>query len=255
MVPTDYKLCWLHNSSLKSSSIQPCEESLNKINLDISCMPSCHKDCSTYSRMLNMFNESGIPDKFWDYFPIQTPEEDRMAYRMLKSIREQITDFIRSGQNLFLYSEEYGNGKTLWSSILMKAYIRDVAMSRKYYKNLVRYVYIPDFIYRYMTCEKFNFDDIRRQSFFDKVHSLSDTKFVIWDGFGYGSQSSIENSVIRSVIHSRLNQSLSNMFISDKYDLELSDVIGSHMFNRIKSSSVFVEFKGESLRPTQLEQL
>lgn len=252
MEHSNYNLCWLHKSSLKSNSLAPCEVSLAEVNQDVTGMPPCHKDCPTYSRMLTMFKESGIPEIFWDYFPIITPEVDRMSYRTLKSIREQIVDFIDSGQNLFLYSSEYGNGKTLWSSILMKAYIRELAMNRKYHKNFVRYVYIPDFIFKYITCEKYNFDDIRRQSFFDKVYNLSDTKFVIWDGFGYGSQSNIENSVIRSIIHSRLNKALSNMFISDKNDSELSDEIGIHLFNRIKSSSVFVEFKGESLRSTQL---
>lgn len=247
---SNHLLCWFHEESFRSSTLAPCTKSTS-CDDSSSTIPECHKTCTTYSRTLKMFQESGMPETFWDYFPIKTPESDCAAYKTLKHIREQIVDFVDSGQNLFLYSKEYGNGKTLWSSILMKAYIREQTIQHKFNLNFVRYVYIPDFIFRYMTCEKYNFDDDRRRSFFNKLYELSDTNFVIWDGFGYGSHSNIEDTVIRSVIHSRLNKGMSNMFISDKEGSELSDIIGESLFNRIMSCSIPIEFKSEGFRQTQ----
>jgi len=69
---------------------------------------------------------SNIPKRYLPEIELRACDEDKPTYRELKGIKENIKEFVKSGNNLLICSNHCGNGKTTWSTKLLKAYIEEV---------------------------------------------------------------------------------------------------------------------------------
>jgi len=217
-------------------------------------LQKCHHKCVLYSRIIKMYESSELPDKFWNFEQYVPEDVDRDAWKTLADIRRKIVDFIDAEQNIYLYSQQTGNGKTLWAGRLLKTLIYLKAQN-VFNTDYVRYVYIPDFIYHYEVWDKYSYEDTRKVAFFDSVSSLSNSAFVVWDGFGNNPSIStrVETVVINSVISDRINKGFSNLFISDKTPQSLRSQENSKaFFTRILNSCIEIEFKGGDYRKKNL---
>ena len=75
--------------------------------------------------MLNLVEMSNITEYRW--VPAQLKADvDIEQFRELKKIKDRIKDWVQEGNNLYLYSDTFGNGKTSWAVKLMLAYFNQI---------------------------------------------------------------------------------------------------------------------------------
>lgn len=241
-----YKLCWYHKDYYGVPKDQICSN-CSECNADV--LPTCHNGCKTYTRCCRAFRMSGIPDKFW-YLPNPTYniKEDIDANRILKQLRTNINSFVSSGMNLFIYSNVSGNGKTFRSCILGNSLIKSHANDLKVNDNLLKYVDILEYVYKYDVYDKLSFDNQTRINFFNSISTLDKSDLVIWDNLGSNTDTKFEKVIVRSIINNRINFQKSNIFISSRSPQELSSIIGRNDCDKVIKSSISIELHGESFR-------
>lgn len=248
MVQSNYKLCWLHSEYNLNFGADKCTTGVN-FPANEESIPQCHLDCNIYAQCKRAFELAGLPNNCW-HPPanIKVYAEDVNAMATTQHIRRNIYSFVKNGQNLWMYSTVSGNGKTYRATTLACTYILNNVLKENYFDNMVRYVYFPKYIADFEIMEKYSFENERRNRFFENLESLYTSDLVIWDDFGYGSDSRIETTILRAIINDRVNNGKSNIFISNKSLQEISPLIGRTMYTRIVDSSLLVEFRGLDLR-------
>ena len=65
-----------------------------------------------------------------------TTEQDRKAFSTLANIKENINEFIKNGNNLYIYSSNVGNGKSVWALKLLQAYMKGFISRLKFFNEL-----------------------------------------------------------------------------------------------------------------------
>lgn len=247
MVQSSYKLCWLHSDYSMNFGADKCQTSSE---VDASQgIPACHTDCAVYAQCKRAFELAGLPNTFW-YPPkgIKISSEDVNAMATTQHVRRNISSFVSNGQNLWMYSDTSGNGKTYRAVTLASTYILNNVLSGNYFDNMVRYVYIPKYVSDFEILDRSNYESLERQRFLAELDNLYSADLVIWDELGYGSDSRIETSIIRAIINDRINNSRSNVFISGKSLQEVRALIGKGVYERINNCSLVVNFRGPDLR-------
>ncbi len=249
MANSNYKLCWMHPQSCSRLNRSPCTHSTEIVGDNV---PACHGGCQYYTRCKRNFEIGQFPNLFWNPPKNFRPAiEDYNALAITQQVRRNVTSFVNAGQNMIIYSNTHGNGKTLRAVTVASTLISEYAQKHVYDDNLVRYAYIPKIISDYSLYDKFSYENGSRQFFYEFVASLNSAKLVIWDDFGYGSDSYVENTIIRSIISQRINEGLSNIFVSTSNLAELSNCIQKKDWLRIKESSIIIEFNGPDMRNTE----
>ena len=80
----------------------------------------CTATCVRFAEMLHLMQMSNLPKYRWFPEPLYA-DKDLNAFRELKAIKDDIKNWVKEGNSLYLYSESYGNGKTSWAVNLMLA--------------------------------------------------------------------------------------------------------------------------------------
>lgn len=240
-------LCWYH------AAVQYMPSYMGFCNVSVTSEivngePLCQQRCTTYTGLKYLFGVSGLGDQYWNYSKVYIPKEDTGVWRAVTHICKNVLSFVAQGQNLVFHSSLSGNGKTLASILITKYLIQESVADGRYNANLCRYVYIPKLISQYEYYDKLDKFDSRRIAFFEELDRLHQYRFVVWDGIGYDSKTKLEDIIIRSVINSRINDALSNLFIcygtldALKLSLKQPDI------NRIIDASLVLEFFSTSFR-------
>ena len=74
--------------------------------------PECNASCIRYMEMDFLMQNSGIP-RNKQYSTLLTPsKEDVQAFVTLKEIKDDIITFVENGESVYIYSHNFGNGKT-----------------------------------------------------------------------------------------------------------------------------------------------
>lgn len=241
------KICWYHSSYNGVPDSLKCDKSVDKVGSF--GLPLCHEGCKTYSNCKRAFEMGGFPNKFWnvpDNF-IVTPE-DLSSAQFLSRVNKSIVSFVETGQNLFIHSSIPGNGKTFRAVFLANSYIRHCVNAVRYSDNWVQYILIPKLINDYEAVERLPYDSEVRQRFFNRLRMLSHTNLVVWDDFGFDSESYFETVILRSVIQSRLANNQSNIFVSSCSLQDLRNILKKTDYSRFESSVIDVELKSADFR-------
>lgn len=163
---------------------------------------------------------------------------DRDQFGILKSIEDNIIDFISNGKNLYLYSSNCGNGKTSWALRLAQTYINNI-----WYKCDINckilFVSVPKFFISLK-------DNISNKNDYIQhiKENVIDCDLVIWDDIGtkVGTEFEIENML--NIIDNRLCNGKSNIYTSNMDPIQLRERIGQRLYSRIVNLSTNVQLCG-----------
>lgn len=224
------------------------KDQCNKFKRDNSC---CADNNSTFCIKLfkldYLYNEALLTAqqrKHVDLY-IDADNSDRDAFIELKQIEQNITDFIQSGRNIYLYSANTGNGKTAWALRLLQAYFKDIWHKCDFScKGL--FINIP----RFFLSLKDNIDSPNEYISHIKDHVL-DADLVIWDEVGVKSLTTYEHENLLNLINSRIDEGKSNIYTSNLSPALLKERVGDRLYSRIINTSSIFEFKGKDKRGLQ----
>lgn len=204
---------------------------------EVCTMNDCSENCLRYKLMRSLFKQSRLPESLWLYKHLACASTDYKSFERLTEISIAMDKFIRSGKNLYIFSENCGNGKTSWSIRLMYSYF-DRIWHKSCFDCKALFISVPKFLYQ---CKRSISQNV--EGFEDLCNKISQVDLVIWDDIGEMAVSGYEHQILFQYIDDRINSGKSNIYTSNR-DLEgLIDVLGDRLASRIYNCSEIVEFK------------
>ena len=206
------------------------------------CTEQCSENCIRYKLMYSLFKQSNLPEALWNYRELICHEKDLQVYKKLQAKSDAILNFIKTGNNLYIYSENCGNGKTTWAIRLMYSYF-DKIWHKSCFDCKALFVSVPKFLYN---CKRSISQDIK--GFEELCNLISEVDLVIWDDIGEMKASDYEHQILFQYIDDRINSKKSNIYTSNKNKGQLEDVLGVRLASRIYNCSECIEFLEEDKR-------
>lgn len=214
------------------------------------CKKFKNGDCTYPEFCLKKFKQ----DKFFDLALISESQRvpiglyldanacDKIAFDRLNDIKNNICNFVRRGQNLYIFSTTTGNGKTAWSLKLAQSYIGKI-WHEKDLTCEVLLIGVP----RYLLSIKDAISNNNEYAKHIKENVLS-ANLVIWDDIATKGMTEFETENVLSIIDARINMGKSNIFTSNIQPHELSLFVGDRLASRILGTSETIKFVGQDKR-------
>lgn len=209
---------------------------------------TCNCGCSLYCQFYYLVNLANIPVKL-QYTENQklTAGEDLSKYQYLKSVKDNIENWVNEGGNLYLYSKYYGNGKTTWAVKLMCSYFVKI-WNGNGTKCRGLFINIDDFLMsKKSSINKYN----NRLLEIEKL--IPEVDLVIWDDIGCNKLSDYDHSILFPLLNSRITNGKANIFTSNVIDSELVTNIGGRLASRVLETSQVVEFNNPPQRRVEVK--
>lgn len=201
---------------------------------------NCMKICHLYLQMDDMFLRSYIPD-VRRYFKILEPTvpADFLAFKRLNEVKSHIRDFVEAGNNLYIYSPNYGNGKTTWAMRLLFTYFHTWWVTNCMTCRGVL-VTVPDFLSRLKT-------EQHTESFKRYLFDIENCDLVVWDDISDVSQlNELDKRYLQSLINKRIQAFRANIFTAHMSKEELLAHFPPQIAQRIFTRCEVVKIVAES---------
>lgn len=188
-------------------------------------------NCIRYSEMRYLMDNSGVPEKRQIPKALTCDPIDRDAFVELAEIKDDIENFVREGENLYITSSITGNGKTSWAIKILLKYFDSVWAGNGF--NVRGYfVHVPTLL---NTLKDFS------SAHNELKNTLETVDLVVWDDIISTKTSDYDVSQLLSLIDTRMYKGLSNIFTGNIDSKErLKQALGDRLASRIWASSVVI---------------
>lgn len=198
----------------------------------------CDPSCTIQPEFYYLLKTSNIPERYEMPKKIFPSDEDKEAFCVLADIKDDIEAFVKSGRNLYLWSKEYGNGKTETAIKLMKSYMATICVGNEF-KDRCWFEFIPTFL---LTAK--NFED--RETANEHISALTKRELCILDDIGAVKTSDYDISVLTNIINTRYAKTLSTLYTSNLSPDELYK-INDRIADRA-CTDIVIELRGKGRR-------
>ncbi len=192
--------------------------------------------------MKSLCEQSNLPTTKWKQHRLLVDSCDTANFSILADIQKNIDEFVDNGDNLMIYSQNCGNGKTSWAIKLLLSYFDKVwhyagFECKGLFVNTIRF----------LNDSKRNISNPTKE-FDELVHNIKTVPLVIWDDMASNNVSEYDSTLLYDLLDERLNKQLSNIYTTNCCENNLSSVLNSRLYSRIRSGSLMMEFKGKDMR-------
>ena len=199
------------------------------------CSQECTSSCLRYTEMKYLMDNSGIPSSRQYPKPLNGGS-DYDAFCYLADIKNDIVNFVKNGENLYICSNNTGNGKTSWAIKLMLKYFDEVWAGNGF-RTRGMFVHVPTLLNQLK-----NFDSPLPQEY---KENLVKADLIIWDDIASVPISNYDNSQLLSYIDQRALNDKSNIYTGNITNIDdLEKTVGSRLASRVWNSSEIVKFVG-----------
>ncbi len=213
----------------------------NRSNTD-----DCGASCVRYMEMSFMFDKSLIPNHYRKYIPLVPADCDLGAFERLQDVKENILDFVNKGKNLYIHSNNLGNGKTTWAIKLLKQYF-DKKWLGNGFKIRGMFIHVPTFLTK--TKNAITYKDIEIEEI---KNNLDIIDLVVWDDIGTTKLTDYDNTLLLTHIDTRILNNLSNIYTGNLNEVGLEKAVGKRLASRIWKNSISVQLLGIDQRGRSL---
>ena len=128
-------------------------------------------------------------------------------FKFLKELKDDIINFVKNGENLYIYSKNFGNGKTTWSIKLMQSYFNKIWLGNGFTQRGL-FIHVPSFLTKFK--EVINKKD---EEFEDMKKQLLEVDLVIWDDIAAGKLTDYDHTNLLTYIDQRkLNRKIEYLY-------------------------------------------
>ena len=201
----------------------------------------CSNTCLRYVEMLNLLQQSNLPESKWVPARLR-PGRDMEMFLRLQQIKDSIEEWVKSGQSLYIYSQTFGNGKTSWAIKLMLAYFNSIWAGNGFRRRGI-FISVPEFMDR--NREIIN----NRDSEFVKMRDdLIDCDLVIWDDITSIKLTDFNHAVLLNYIDARVLANKTNIFTGNVDYSGMVKNLGGRLASRVWNGSEVIEFVDQDKR-------
>lgn len=191
----------------------------------------CNNICIRYMEMRRLCELSNLPKEKWRVPQLFCYADDKTAFKNLTDIKNDVDNFVKSGSNLYLYSENTGNGKTSWAIRLMLSYFNKIWSGNGFRCRGV-FISVPNFLFMHKEIIN-NFD----ADFANLKNAVLNADLVIWDDIGVSPLTAYEHQLLLTYIDSRLLKSQANIYTGNVDVTTLEKYLGTRLASRIWNTS------------------
>lgn len=195
----------------------------------------CTATCVRFAEMLNLMQMSNLPKYRWFPEPLYA-DKDINAFRELKAIKDDIKNWVKEGNSLYLYSESFGNGKTSWAVKLMLAYFNQIWRGNCFRTRGI-FISVPEFFDR----ERMRMDN-KDDEFVRIRDSLLDADLVIWDDVSVVRMTDYNIATFFNFVDARVLSGKANIFTGNLGHEQLTQFVGGRLASRIWNTSHVIKF-------------
>lgn len=201
----------------------------------------CGASCVRFAEMLNLVQLSNIPEYRWKPQAL-LPGDDLDSFRQLKEIKDDIKNWVSAGNNLYLYSHSFGNGKTSWAIKLMLAYFNQIWRGNCFRRRGI-FISMPEFFDRERQLIN-NRDD----EYGEIRQDLIECDLVIWDDVSAVKMSDYASATFLNFLDARVLLHKSNVFTGNLDENELVEFLGGRLTSRVWNTSKQIQFMSHDRR-------
>lgn len=201
----------------------------------------CTATCVRFAEMLNLVQKSNLPKYMWFPKPLYAGK-DLNSFVELKSIKDDIKNWVKGGNSLYLYSQGCGNGKTSWAVKLMLAYFNKVWRGNCFRTRGI-FISVPEFFDR----ERLRMNN-QDNEFIHIRDSLLDADLVIWDDVSIVKMTEYNSATFFNFVDARVLSGKANIFTGNLDEERLKEFVGGRLASRIWNTSQVVQFVDEDKR-------
>lgn len=185
---------------------------------------------------------SGIP-RNRQYAVLLTPsKQDVKSFITLREIKDDIVNFVADGESVYIYSDNFGNGKTTWAIKLMQKFFDDIWAGNGFRCRGI-FIHVPTFL------TKIKEGISRKDEDFETLKSrLMTVDLVIWDDIAATKLGDFDHANLLTYIDQRKLNQLSNIYTGNLPHEELQDALGNRLSSRVWNDSTPVKFVGADRR-------
>lgn len=207
-----------------------------------------HKDCNNFCMRLYkldyLYDSALVSLSQRTHIGLRTDADgtDADEFQRLKSIEVDVEKFIEQGNNLYIHSQNCGNGKTSWALRILQSYFDKI-----WYKSSLTckalFINVP----RFLLSLKDNISSKSEYIEHIKANVLN-CDLVIWDEIGNKGLSVFEHENILNLINARIDSGKSNIYTSNLNSNELHEAIGDRLYSRVVNNSIDICLNGADKR-------
>lgn len=198
---------------------------------------NCEQECIRYKYMSILVEKSNLPPqlrKVNKLYPCPTEVE---SYQKLKQIKDDIYNFVKKGNHVYIYSTTCGNGKTTWASKLVLAYL-DKVWSYGAVKTRALFVHTP------MLLNQLKSQFLNEVSIEEYINAVKEADLVIFDDLGITKLTDYDLGNLLEIIDYRINTGKSNIYTGNLDEDGLIRIYGGRLASRIYNLSHCIELNG-----------
>lgn len=196
----------------------------------------CSESCIKYQEMKYMIEHSGLPKRAQGPIHIIDSDVDKEAYDYLWEVYSNIKNFVRIGNNILIFSDECGNGKTTWAMKLMLKYMDRVWNGNRFRQRAY-------FINTSTLYEMFRENiGIPKEEWVQLKKLLVSVDLLVLDDISLTNIDDRFYNLLYNIIDDRYQNMLSTIYTSNLQPQELCDRMGKRLYSRIVNGSDLVEF-------------
>lgn len=202
----------------------------------------CDSSCIRYMEMHYLLGTSNIPKSKQFKNELIPNKIDLSNFKFLAELKNDIVNFVNNGENLYLFSKNFGNGKTSWSIKLMQKYFDEIWAGNGFTQRGL-FIHVPSFLTKFkevMNKKDEGFEILKKQ--------LVEVDLVIWDDIAASKLSDYDHTNLLTYIDQRKLNGKSNIYTGNLDEEELISAVGNRLKSRIWNDSTIVELYGNDRR-------
>ena len=202
----------------------------------------CQKNCIRYNEMLYMMESANIPKGNQFRNELIPNPIDLKNFEFLTEIKKDVVNFVKNGENLYIYSSIFGNGKTTWAIKIMQNYFNLKWLGNGFTQRGL-FIHVPSFLTKFK--EVINKKD---ETFEDLKKQLLEVDLVIWDDIATCKLTDYDHTNLLTYIDQRKLNGKANIYTGNLNEQELVDALGNRLKSRVWNDSTIVELRGMDRR-------
>ena len=202
----------------------------------------CNSNCIRYMEMDYLIETSNIPKANQFKNTLIAEKIDLENFKFLTEIKNDIINFVNNGENLYIFSQNLGNGKTTWAIKIMLSYFNKIWAGNGFIQRGL-FIHTPSFLTKFK--EVINKKD---EEFEDMKKQLLEVDLVIWDDIAASKLSDYDHTNLLTYIDQRKLNGKSNIYTGNLNENELTVAVGNRLKSRIWNDSSTVELFGKDRR-------
>ncbi len=201
----------------------------------------CSASCIRYAEMLYLVQSSNLPEKKW-IPPKLIAGQDLEAFKRLAQIKSSIKDWVSKGNNLYIYSTNFGNGKTSWAIKLLLAYFNQIWPGNCFRRRGI-FISVPDFLIK--NRELINKSD---PYYIQLRQDMLTCDVVVWDDISSIRLTDFGHEMMLNILDARVLGGLSNIFTGNVDEQQMYALVGGRLTSRIWNTSEIIQLVDQDKR-------